>query len=486
MALSIVTQSMQQFASRHDSWAQEVFGSAQVGDSRRNDRLVCMAARAAEKPGGKISDVFAKDSERQGAYDLLESQKVKPKALLCALGESVARQAAKVDFVHVAVDGSSITLVDRGRTKDFGSLGALSNGSRGLKVIGALGISPLGVPLGVFSQVWWARTQAISQSAKAKNKRNRKRKLKEKETRHWLEAIKDTCAVSAEAQLWFQLDREGDNRDILLELADTGHRFTVRAAWDRLIQTTGRDKQYLRRWMNQQAPGGSYSLEVSAAPGRSARTAHMVVRWSRVVLRLRDRRGKNERQLEVNVVWAREEGTCPNGEKPIDWLLLTNAAVSTMAEAESVVFGYAQRWRIEDFHRTWKSGACKVEQMQLRTRQAVQVWAIILAAVAARIERLKHLARTEPEAPASIELTRHEIQALIVLKRQIKKRTESIPNALPTIGQATLWIAELGGYTGKSSGGPPGSITIRRGLDKLRPAAQVLEAIEGERRSDQW
>ena len=110
------------------------------------------------------------------------------------------------------------------------------------------------------------------------------------------------------------------------------------------------------------------------------------------------------------------------------------------------------------------------------------MWASILAAVAVRIERLRLLSRTAPEQPASIEPTPHEIRALIVLKRQAKKRTEVIADSMPTIGQTTVWIAELGGYTGKSSGGPPGSITIRRGLERLRPAATLLKALESEQR----
>jgi hypothetical protein len=463
------------------SWAQKLFGRARVGDSRRTARLVSMAARAAERPAGRVSAVFKRDKERQGAYDLLECRKVDPAALLRGLGESAAQHAAEKAFVFVPVDGSSTTLADHAASKDFGSLGALRNGTRGLKVISALGVSPEGVPLEIFTQVWWARTNAKIHNAKAKRRRNRRRKVDEKETRFWLQAVDETakCAESTGAKLWFQLDREGDNRDILLKLAATGHQFTVRGAWDRLIEATGDDKQYLRQWLNRQRARGSYSLKVSAGPNRTERTAHMVMRWARVVLRLRNKRSKAERKLGLNVVWVREEGTCPSGEKPIDWLLLTNAPVTTTQEAQQVVFGYAQRWRIEDFHKTWKSGACDVEKCQLRTKHAVQVWATILAAVAARIERLKHLARTEPETPASVELTPHEIKALIILKRENKKRTETISDAMPTIGQATLWIAELGGYTGKSSGGPPGSITIRRGLDTLRPAAQVLEAIGG-------
>jgi hypothetical protein len=46
------------------------------------------------------------------------------------------------------------------------------------------------------------------------------------------------------------------------------------------------------------------------------------------------------------------------------------------------------------------------------------------------------------------------------------------------MGEAVLWITQLGGYTGKSSGGPPGAITIGRGLDRLKERAEALEDLE--------
>jgi hypothetical protein len=51
-----------------------------------------------------------------------------------------------------------------------------------------------------------------------------------------------------------------------------------------------------------------------------------------------------------------------------------------------------------------------------------------------------------------------------------------------TIGAAVEWIARLGGYTGKSSGGPPGAITIGRGLERLKDyveGARAMRALEG-------
>jgi hypothetical protein len=479
---------MRQLQGEQAAWAQEQFGQACLGDSRRTARLVSMACRAAQSPSGKISGVFARDRERQGAYDLLESGHVSPDELLASQARITAQRAANEPFVFVSVDGSSVTLADPTASKQFGSVGTLSGGARGLKVISALGISPQGVPLGLLTQVWWARTQAKRQNRKQKRKRNLKRKVEQKETQYWLQAIEAarTHTQATNAKLWFQLDREADNKHILHKLACSGHQFTVRSAWDRVLASTGKDKQYLRQWLALRAPGGQYMLAVSAAPNRKARMAKMVVRWAPVTLCLRNLPGCGERHLHVTAVWAREQGTCPAGNKPLDWLLLTSAHVENFKQAQFVIFGYTQRWRIEEFHRTWKTGACNVEQTQLRTPQAVKIWATILAAVAVRIERLKVLSRTSPEQPAAIELTPHEIRAIILLKRQNKKRNEVIPDTMPTIAQATLWIAEMGGYTGKSSGGPPGSITIRRGLDKLRPAAQLLQAVDAKLGSDQW
>jgi len=442
-----------------------------------------MATRAAECPAGKISEVFKKDKERQGAYDLLESNKVSVNAVLSAMGHATATRAVAESFAYVAIDGASITLTDREQTKDFGQIGN-QDSVRGLKVINALGLSPQGVPLGIFTQVWWARLRAPARTGSKKERSAQKARFKkqrsteEKETHHWLQAIEEATARAKEtgADLWFLLDREADCHATLMKLTDSNQSFTVRGSWNRLIDEVDEESQYLLESLAKKAPRGAYELDVPAGPQRTARRAGMVVRWGQEVLRL----GSGQ-LLEINAVWTREQGTCPAGEKPLDWLLLTSREVRSLDDARQVIFGYTLRWRIESFHKTWKTGACNVEETQLRSQQAVTLWATLLAAVATRIERLKLLSRTEPDKPASIEFDAYEIRALILLKREQKKKTEIVPDTMPTIGQATRWIADLGGYTGRSSGGPPGSITIRRGLDYIKPAAQLLRQLDAEK-----
>src|SRR4029079_13118982 len=114
--------------------------------------------------------------------------------------------------------------------------------------------------------------------------------------------------------------------------------------------------------------------------------------------------------------------------------------VIDLASARAVLLGYCQRWRVEEFHRAWKS-ECQVERSQTRDILPVQRWATLLAAMAVRIERLKVLARTQPEAPASVEFQQEEIDALILLRDPDGFDL----GAQPTIAQALRWVADIGG-----------------------------------------
>ncbi|HVW28761.1 MAG TPA: hypothetical protein VHC69_25520, partial [Polyangiaceae bacterium] len=54
-----------------------------------------------------------------------------------------------------------------------------------------------------------------------------------------------------------------------------------------------------------------------------------------------------------------------------------------------------------------------------------------------------------------------------------KKRTETVV-LNPTLGQAVRWVADLGGYVGNRSSGPPGTTIIGRGLERVLMAAEIF------------
>lgn len=456
--------------------AAEDFGGARLGDPRRARRLVSMVATAHRRPAGRVLQVFETSAERQGAYDFLGNDACSAEALTEALGDSTARRCAEHANVFISIDGGSLALVDRTGKKGFGRVGSNKEGGRGLKVVTAFVLDANGTPIGVVDQQWWARP------AGKKRHDCHSRSVEQKETRHWLDCTRESKRRLAEhapdTRIWFLLDRESDRRHSLEDLRDSGETYVVRSSYNRRLE--GVDKRYLLEELQAAAPLHEYVLKVSAGPKRTARNARMVVRATRVRIRLRDRQEGGIQPFDVTVVETREEDTTPLGETPIAWRLLTNYEVTTAEDADRVIEAYAHRWSIESFHKTWKTGACNVEDAQLRSKNPMVKWGTIMTAVAARIERLKVLSRNEPALPADRELTKYEIAAMLELKRENKKRTETIPDGVPTLSQAIYWLAELGGYTGKSSGGPPGSVTIRRGLDYIAPAAKLLQRLDRE------
>lgn len=444
-------------------WATEQFASADFGDVRRGRRAGRMLRRAAEKAAGRLSEVFASADELQAAYDFVEGP-VSPAAITRALAEATLRAADDADAVYVPVDGTSLSLTDLSKSKGFGSVGKRAFPTRGLKVIDAIAVGLDGTPLGILDLEWWAR------GLKKKGSRYTRRRSGTTEVNHWVTVIGRTAALLREEapQIapWFLIDREGDSVAILDAVSQPGQWFTVRSTQDRPVRLTNGRQRKLSSHMKKQPVRGQHFVDVPAGPNRSERRAKLDIRFAEVVLDLPDRATGKRKALSVRVVWAHER-RAPYGEKPLDWMLLTNRDVGSFEDAISIVKSYTHRWRVEDFHRSWKRGHCNVEDTQLRAKDNVIRWATMLAAIAMRVERLKHLARTQPDAPAGVELAPIEIEALRAAKARSKKWNETLPLGMPTIETAVRWIAEMGGYTGKSSGGPPGAITIGRGLERL-------------------
>jgi hypothetical protein len=447
------------------AWAEETFGAAELGDLRRTRRLVAMAAGAVRRPSGKDSDVFDRASDREGAYDFLENDAFPASALAAPVYAATAERASGEHYAYVVIDGSQLTLTDEDEEKDFGPIGAPNCPARGLIVMSALAVNRHGVPLGLVDQIYWARPPRENLTRAQAMKRNAEKDFEEKEPSKFIEATLNARdrLKSVGVDTWAIIDREADNRDILVRLAKAKVLFTVRSHWDR--ETLGEDGlrgPKLREALRAEPLLGTYKVEIARKGGRKAREATIGVHTKLVELRFGARNGKPTEILPVWAVWLREH----SAEKDrLDWLVFTNAAVTTMEQAEKIVESYRVRWRIEEFHRTWKQGECHVETSQLRSKEAMEKWATILAAVAMRIERLKYLSRNTPDAPATTELGDDEIEALKLDQRDRSKKKPVPPS--PTIKQATEWIAQLGGWIGPANG-PPGSITLARGLDRLR------------------
>lgn len=418
---------------------------------------------------GQISAVFRKSDEREGAYRFVENTNFEAKHITEGAAEATWRRAANLEYVFVPIDGSSLSLSNLINAKGLGSIGSYRKKAKGLKVLNAIALSPDGVPLGLLEQLYWARKKNTK-----RNKNLYKRKYKTKETYKWEQVAKTVLARRKRAESsvrpWFQLDREGDFRQMLRWAVD--HRdeawMTIRSRHNRRL--AGLEPRYLYPSLRESAPLGRYRLEIPRGHNRQARQAVIEVRACSFQIRLKDKWTKKLAEVTLWAVEAREIRAVPEAKTKLRWTLLTTRPVTNFADAAEVIFGYSQRWRVEEFHKTWKT-TCGVEQTQLRTRERIMKWASILGSVAMRVERLKYLSREVPETPATEEFSRAEIDTVIMLQEPKGHRLGSTP----TIQDMVVWVAQIGGYTGKSSGGPPGSVTIGRGLDRISLAVSIVE-----------
>jgi hypothetical protein len=455
-------------------WARAEFGRACLGDVRRTRRLLAMAAMASRRPSGMVSAVFDRASEREGAYDFLESPLVKPDAVAESIFAATAARARGEERVFVAIDGSSLALTDENGAKGFGTIGSPNRLVRGLMVMNALAVTSEGVPLGLIDQIFWNREPAETGLAPGdRAERNRNRLFDDKETSYLIDAARNAMKrlEPVGATPWVVIDREGDNRDILLRLHQEGFLFTIRGRWDRRLYASS---ESLHEALDAEPSLGTYEIHVARSGRRAARTAVVDVRASQVTLHFVGRGVYPEDALRLYAVRIREES---DERDALDWLLYTNVPVFSADHARKILQSYQARWRVEEFHRTWKQGECNVEDAQLRSMDAVIKWSTILAAVATRIERLKYLSRNQPDQPATIEFGADEIDALRLDHQRRTGRRKRAPTT-PTILEATQWAAQLGGWTGTRSG-PPGSITLARGLERL---AYLVEGMALERR----
>ena len=152
----------------------------------------------------------------------------------------------------------------------------------------------------------------------------------------------------------------------------------------------------------------------------------------------------------------------PKGEEPVEWMLLTNQPVTTLEEACERVRWYSLRWRIEMYFKVLKSGF-RVEACRLGTAERLIRYLTVMGIVAWRLFMITLIARTNPSLPCSRLLSEQEWTVLAVKS----SRNGCPPASPPTIADALIWIARLGGYLARKGDGSPGTLVLWRGWKRL-------------------
>lgn len=440
-------------------WAINEFGEADLGDTRRTDRLVALATVLAEQPAASLPEACEDAAMLKGAYRLLENGAVQPAAILASHVQATLERVSSAPLVLAVQDTTELDYSQHPATQDLGPIG---NGfGYGMLVHTTLAVTPDGVPQGVLAQEDWVRDPAET----GKKHRRKQVPITEKESQKWLRGLAALNALAQQCpqtQFLSVADREGDVFELFGAERAANVALLVRAAQDRRVAAADGAVGRLRASLAGQPVGCTRTVPVARRGTQPARMARVQVRWQQVTLPVpRNRHGGQLEAVTLWALWAHEESP-PPGVEALDWLLLTTLALPDQPTAAHLLDWYACRFVIERWHLVLKSG-CAIEARQLESRAALQRGLALYSVIAWKVLCATLLARTTPDLPCTVLLEEAEWQALYCAIH----RTTQPPATPPTLAQAVRWIAKLGGFLGRKGDGEPGPTVLWRGFQHL-------------------
>ena len=459
---------------KHDpqEWASTVFQACELGDPRRTARLKRVGARMAERADESIPGALGQNqAELEGGYRFIENHFVDPKAII--VGGTQATINSISEYTVLLAPEDTTTLSYGHQLRGGGDLGGPSSSkNRGVWVHSIILVNPVnGETVGLAGQRWWTRKP----EERGKATKRQKRPYKEKESYRWEQSSRELWErMGADGERVISVcDREADIYEYLSYKIESKQRFIVRASSDRMLMDS---PVLLNSEVDSWWPSYEGTVNLSqrgGTHGRRKREAIMTVSAGNVALKPpkngADRSGL--KSIELNVIQAVEENP-PENESPLHWRIYTSEPVDTQEQIEFVLNAYRLRWRIEDFHKSWKSGA-KVEQLRLRTMDNMLRAAAILAFVAVRLLQLREISERTPETPCSIVFAEDEWQCLWALTEE-----SPLPDNIPSCKWASEAIVNLAGSYKSKNKSRPGWQKYWKGWNRFQTAMLGWRAMK--------
>lgn len=427
----------------------EEFAGADVGDARLAKRLIKLADRLGQAPSASIPGACNGRAETQGAYRLFDQARAEKRGLgwQDVLAPHMARTEARMAEHPVVLCLQDTTELDF-NGQDIDGLGRLSyEAQRGMYAHPTYVVTPQRLPLGIIDAWMWTRP------------------LDTLESRRWIEGYERLAERAGQlpaTRLVYVADREADILELMQCAHALGHPadYLLRAQHNRCLPQGG------KLWPTVLAatPLGDIEFILPERPNRPARPVRQALRALSVDLP--DGHGGT---MPVTCLIARETGA-PQGQKAVEWRLLTNRVVATLEEAAQLIDWYRCRWEIETLFHVLKNG-CRVEALQLGQIKKLELALAIYLVVAWRLAYLLRLGRTHPDLPASVVFDQTEWQAAWLLAEKPP------PKQTPSLREVIRRIAMLGGFLARKGDGEPGVKTLWQGYSKLFSFVRGVEQM---------
>jgi hypothetical protein len=473
------------------SWASEEFKNMRIQSGRLLKRFILSMITLSINPALSISAASANYSEAKAIYRLVENPKITEEMIIETHKQATIKriiESGEKTILNVQ-DTTELNYTGLKQTSGLGEIGSHIK-SRGLIVHSSLAVLTNGLPLGLLAQNVWARDP----EERGKSKDSRNRPFEEKESYKWYTGMENsTNGIPDDIRVVNICDREGDIFEFFAKSIQNKREFLVRAVQNR---KTDEDEKILDKVQGVELSGiAIVDIPRDTRNNIKARKAALEIKHTKVHVEVPERlsnKYKDQKYIELYIVHAKEtklpqeyalsqkteksEIVKNEDEKisnePIEWYLITNIPVNSFDEAMEKVRWYIHRWKIERFHYVLKSG-CKIEELQQETVERIRMLIPIYSIIAARLLCITYLARTNPDISCEVVLEEYEWQVLYCIANKTKKP----PEKAPTIKEAVLLLARVGGFLGRKGDGEPGVVVIWRGYGELNIILQYANYI---------
>jgi hypothetical protein len=422
------------FDSDSQAWAFRVFGKAELDDKRRTDRLVKISADMANSPGKSIVKAADDFAGVEGAYRFIANDYIDAKDIAQAGFNSTAEECSKRRLVLAIEDTTGLSYT-HSVCKELGNNPASGNSAtkgRSLFLHSILAMdADTEQVIGLAHQQNFIRKEKVKGSGSVLARRPKE----EKESYRWEESsIKMDETFDNTDNVIHVCDREADSYEYMAQHLENNRRFIVRASHNRKYLLPECKMHELR-----EAPTiAEYDLKIQQKgngsvnkTNRRARVAKVGLSNHTVSIKIPHDGNKSlPDSLTVNLVICRELDN-PDEESSLCWYLYTNEPINNAKDARQIVRYYELRWRIEDYHKVWKTDGTQVEKLRLQTRGNIERASTIMAFVAVRLMQLKEVAENSEVAKAqSCEEMFGPMEWVMLWKRMEKAPVPEQPPSL--------------------------------------------------------
>ena len=453
-----------------NSWLDKELADCDFKDERLGKRFRSLLEQLSSSPGDSIPLVCQDWANTKAAYRFLDNDRVSEAEILAGHFHATRDRAAAADGpILVLHDTTEFTY----KRDDIGAIGKTTVGVAGVDRDGrprlytacgilmhsSLAVTTDGLPLGLTAIKFWSREKFKGTNALKKRINPTRVPIEKKESIRWLDNLRQSTTLLERPETCVHIgDRESDIYELFCTAKDAGTHFLLRTCVDRL------------------AGDGSHTIAVEMAETRCKGLHRVEVRdrhgdISHAILEVKFRRinvrppiGKQSRypELDLTVLHATERRK-PRGRDRIDWKLITDLSITSRADAIEKLNWYAQRWKIETFHKILKSG-CGAERSKLRTAERLVNLLATFCILSWRIFWMTMLNRCTRHMKPTLAFTPLEID---LLNRILPEPVDSLTRPRPSLNASLTQLARLGGYMNRAGDAAPGNTVIWRGISRL-------------------